>query len=137
MRSNEFFAFLLTLIALLMVIGGLAYSTIGFNFGGLDCGYFDVQVEPEFNNIELEKGKGDLVKVELTNIGVEDEYKLSIKEPDWSLVKPRKVRLEQGESEELFVYISPTFDASGEYDVTLNVKSYCVDEDFKIRVNVQ
>ena len=136
MRTNEFFAFLLTFLALVLIFVGAIYTILNLKPRGLDCGYFSVQVEPEFNNLEIEQGRGHLVKVKITNVGVEDEYRLSIKDPNWSLVKPRKMRLAQDGTGEMFVYISPTFDAQGEYDVTLNVKSPCINEDFKIRVNV-
>lgn len=138
MRLNELFALLFTLMALLLVVVGASWFLFNEYYPErrMDCGYFSVNMEAETNDLQLEKGKGRLIKIRMTNVGVEDEFKVTIKDPKWSMVKPKKIRIGQGESTDLFVYVSPTFDADGDHDVVVNLKSHCVDEDFLLKVNV-
>ena len=139
MRNNEGFAFLLTLSALILgfVAGGLILVQGFTESRGFNCGSFSVTLQPEEAAMNLQRGKGQLIKVKLTNVGVEDEYRITVKKPDWAMVKPFEVRPGQGESSILCLYISPAFYADGRNDVVINLKSNCIDEDFKIPVFVE
>ncbi|MBD3155205.1 MAG: hypothetical protein GF368_00940 [Candidatus Aenigmarchaeota archaeon] len=141
MKTNSLFAFILTLLALVMVIGLFGY--IGYR--GLSkyllrrpqyCEQFSVDLEPEMHSAELEVGKGKLIKVKITNKGFEDEFRIGFEGPEWIATRPVKVRLDQGETEEIFVYMSPGVDSEGSYTLMVFVESYCGREETEIRVTV-
>jgi len=141
MRKNSLVAFILTLLALVMIIGLVGF--IGYR--NLSeylsrepeyCEQFSVDLKPESYSAELEVGKGKLIKVTITNNGFEDEFTIGVEGPKWVANRPVEVRLDQGESEEIFVYMSPDVGSEGDYTLIIFVESYCGREETEIRVKV-
>ncbi|MEM5793260.1 MAG: hypothetical protein QXY45_02785 [Candidatus Aenigmatarchaeota archaeon] len=139
-KANSIIAFSLTLIALLLVlglIGWLLFEKIqDLRKGTKYCDQFLVELRPEVYSIEADIGRGRLVKVEILNQGFEDEFKISVDGPSWVIARPTKVRLDQGEKSEIFIYISPGVGARGEYTVSIYAKSYCGVGETKLKISV-
>ncbi|MHA1860415.1 MAG: COG1470 family protein [Candidatus Asgardarchaeia archaeon] len=138
MGFKEALAFILTLVALLLTLYGCVLISVRYiRVARADyCSHFSINLEPEVREVELEPGRGKLVKVKLTNIGFEDEFSTGAKGPRWVVVKPEKIRLDSGESEDIFVYMSPGFGVQGEFNVRVFAHSYCGYKEVSIRVGV-
>ncbi len=141
MKTNSLLAFIFTAVALVMLFGLLGY--LGYSYLGKlilrepeYCEHFSVDLKPESYSAELEVGKGELIKVEVTNNGFEDEFRIGVEGPRWVATRPVKVRLDQGESEEIFVYLSPNIGSEGNYSLIVFAKSYCGREEIEISVKV-
>ena len=100
------------------------------------CEHFSVDLTPESYSSILEIGQGKLIKVTIINNGFEDEFRIGVEGPKWVATRPFKMKLEQGQSQDIFVYISPTVGSEGNYTLTVFAKSYCgyVETDIKVRV---
>jgi hypothetical protein len=84
---------------------------------------YGVDLTVEENEIQIESGKGKLVKGTVTNTGLfADTYKI-ISDVIWSSIRPDEVSLTTNESKDVFAYYSPEYGASGTYDVNLTAKS--------------
>ena len=139
MKIKSILAFLLTVLALVLIVstGVWVFARYYVKFSRKDyCTHFSVELEPEVDEVRLEVGKGKLVKVNITNMGFEDEFKIRVKGPEWVVVKPEKIRLESGESDDIFVYLSPSLGVEGKYDVVISANSYCGSEEGVIEVEV-
>jgi len=137
MKERDFFAFLLTTLSLVLVIVGFAWCFAGsYSQTRLDCDNFFVALKSEAEELDLEVGEGKLVKIELKNLGFEDEFKIKVDSPDWVVARPTKLRLKTGEAGDVFVYISPEFGAEGNYLVKISANSFCVHEEQGISVVV-
>lgn len=141
MKTSSLFAFVLTFLALVMIIGLLGYISYRNLSDYLSrepeyCEQFSLDLEPETYSAELEVGKGMLIKVEITNNGFEDEFRIGVEGPDWVATRPVKIRLDQGESEQIFVYMSPDIGSEGSYTLTVFAKSYCGREETEIKIEV-
>jgi uncharacterized membrane protein len=80
-------------------------------------------------NIDAEVGKGSLTKLIVINTGsYTDDYKVEIEGPKWLLIKPMSFTLKPEQSKNLFLYVSPDFDAEGKYEIIVTVNSKCVSE---------
>ncbi len=140
MKTNNMIAFFLTLIALVMIVGLFGWLIIT-NLPRITrspeyCKNFSVDLKPESYSTTLEIGQGKLIKVNITNNGFEDQFSIGVKGPEWVATRPLKLRLNQNESEDIFVYISPTVGSEGNYTVTVFAKSYCGVEEAEIKVKV-
>ncbi len=140
MKTNSMVAFLFTSIALLMIIGLFGWLIIT-NLPRIArspeyCKNFSVDLKPKSYSTLLEVGQGRLIKVNITNNGFEDEFNIGVKGPEWIATRPFKVRLNQNQSEDIFVYISPTVGSEGNYTITVFAKSYCGVKETEIKVKV-
>jgi len=142
MKTNSLLAFIFTVISLVMIIGLLGY--LGYSYTGKlilrepeYCEHFSVVLGPEMDFVDLEVGKGKLIKVSITNKGFEDEFKIGFEGPRWIATRPLRVRLKQRESDEIFVYMSPDIGSEGNYTLTVFAQSYCGTEKDEILIEVQ
>ncbi len=138
MKLKSLLAFLLTIFALILIFSTIVWVSLRYiRFSKKDyCTHFSVDLKPEESEVILEVGKGKLVKVNIKNMGFEDEFKIKTEGPDWVVVKPEKIRLESGESNDIFIYLSPGFGTEGKYDVVISASSYCGFEEETIEVKV-
>ncbi len=140
MKTNSILAFILTLVALLMVVGLLGWMVYRIlpriTRRPEYCEHFSVDLKPESYSAMLEVGQGKLIRVNITNNGFEDEFRIGVKGPKWVATRPFKMKLEQGQSEDIFVYISPTVGSEGNYTVKVFAKSYCGMEEAEIKIEV-
>jgi len=91
------------------------------NFVVTKCYGVDLTVEE--NEIQIESGKGKLVKGKVTNTGLlADTFKI-ISDVIWSAVRPEQVNLTSNESQDIYAYYSPEYGASGTYYANLTAKS--------------
>jgi len=141
MKANSISAFILTLVALSMMLGLLGW--LGYNKlseiiskNPEYCNQFSVNLIPETYSSILEIGQGKLIKVNMTNNGFEDEFKVGIKGPEWVAARPFKIKLGQGQSNDIFVYTSPTIGSEGNYTITVFVESYCGYTETNVKVRV-
>ena len=135
MKSKSFLAFLFTLFALLIVMGGGIYSI--YNGLGTDCDGYSFDVELEKDNLNLEPCQGELVKLLIENTGANDDiYKISLEGPKWAMVKPDVIKVDARETEEVSIYISPPIDVKGQFKITIEIESECSTEDKAISVKV-
>ena len=100
------------------------------------CQRFSVDLKPESYSTTLEIGKGKLIKVNITNNGFENEFKIGLKGAEWVVARPIKIRLSQNQSEDIFVYMSPAVGSEGNYTITVFAKSYCGMKEAEIKVKV-
>ncbi|NCO97014.1 MAG: hypothetical protein COY38_03300 [Candidatus Aenigmarchaeota archaeon CG_4_10_14_0_8_um_filter_37_24] len=141
MKTNSLLAFVLTLAALLMLIGlvgWIVYNNLSATIyrDPEYCKHFSVDLKPESYSAELEVGYGKLIRVNITNNGFEDTFDIGFKGPDWIATRPLKMDLGQGKSEEIFVYMSPIVGSEGNYTVAVFAKSYCGIEETEIKIKV-
>lgn len=137
MKFNHFLAFLLTLIAILVLAAGFIAKFIGLVIFGSDCTGYSLLLFPDENQVDAEVGKGSLVKLKVINAGsFSDNYEVSLEGPDWTIIKPTSFGLKPEEAKTLFLYVSPDFEAEGKYDIDVQVKSKCVSASQSIEVGV-
>lgn len=140
MKINSLLAFVCTLLAFLMVFGLISWFAIE-NVSRISkspeyCKNFSIQMEPEMASVKLEAGRGKLIKVNVTNEGFEDFFKITSEGPKWIATRPLNMRLNQGQSEDIFVYISPPKGVEGIYQIDIYAKSYCGFGKTKIDISV-
>lgn len=140
MKLNSLLAFALAIVALLMVlglVGFLVYDNLFRLMIPEYCEHFSLVLDPEESDVDLKIGEGKLVKMDVRNEGFEDEFKVTVEGPGWIIARPAKLRLNQGETGEVFIYMSPSIGSSGSYDAILSVQSYCgsVEEQIKLKVS--
>jgi hypothetical protein len=128
-KFNHLLAFLLTLIALLILTAGFVLEFLQIVIFSSDCYGYSVLMFQEDVNIDAEVGKGSLTKLIVINTGsYTDDYKVEIEGPKWLLIKPMSFTLKPEQSKNLFLYVSPDFDAEGKYEIIVTVNSKCVSE---------
>ena len=140
MKLNSILAFLFTLIAFLMILGLFGWLIVE-NLPRITrtpeyCKNFSVDLKPESYSTLLDIGKGKLIKINITNNGFEDEFRIGFKGPNWVVTRPFKIRLDQGQSDDIFVYMSPTVGSEGDYTVIVFARSYCGIEQTEIKLKV-
>lgn len=139
MKFRGFFAFLLTLIAIVIVVYGF---TVRFSGGFIPerkqpCEGYSVFLFPDEDKIDTEVGKGKLTRLRVINAGnFGDKYEVFLSGPEWAVIKPDSFSLKSEESKSLFLYISPDLGTEGKYELEVTVKSNCVSESERIEVGV-
>lgn len=127
MKFNHFLAFLLTLLAVVILVFGLIAEFLGIFIFESDCTGYSLLMFSDENKIDAKVGKGNLVKLITINAGsFSNNYEVSLEGPDWAVIKPTCFNLGPEESKTLFLYVSPDFEAEGKYDINVHVKSKCV-----------
>ncbi|MBS3052243.1 MAG: hypothetical protein J4428_02645 [Candidatus Aenigmarchaeota archaeon] len=136
MNPKDLMAFSLTLIVLIMssYFTFIEFSHIVF---ALDkCKNHSAEINIESSNVDLEVGKGRLLKAILKNNGEVDDFQIIKDGPDWVVIKPEKTRLNINQTEEIFVYMSPDLGSEGKYKIKIMTKSSCVYLENEIIANV-
>ncbi len=137
MKFNHLLAFLLTLIAILVLVSGLVAKYVGIVIFSSDCTSYSVLLFPDENKVDAEVGQGNLVKLRVINAGsYSDNYEVSLEGPDWTIIKPTSFSLKPEQAKILFLYVSPDFEAEGKYDIVVHVKSKCVSASQSVEVSV-
>jgi len=137
MKFNSFLAFLLTLIAIVVIVAGFAIKFSSMLFYKTDCEGYSLILFANENKIDAIVGKGELIRLRAVNAGdYGDKYEVSLYGPDWAIVKPDSFTLRSEEVKSLFVYVSPDIGTEGRYDLDVTVKSNCVSETEKIEIGV-
>jgi len=139
MKFRSFFAFLLTLIAIVVVVYGF---TMRFSGGFIPerkepCEGYSVFLFPDEDKIDTEVGKGKLTRLRVINAGsFGDKYEVFLTGPEWAVIKPDSFSLKSEESKSIFLYISPGIGTEGKYEIEVTVNSKCVTESKTIEVGV-
>ncbi len=129
-------AFLLTLISLSMS-SYFAFIEFSQLTAALDqCKNYSAEMKVDAKSMDLEIGKGKLVKAVLKNTGQVDEFQITKDGPDWVVIKPDKTKLGTNQTEEVFVYMSPIIGSEGKYNIKIITKSPCVYLQNEIIANV-
>jgi len=137
MKFNSFLAFLLTLIAIVVVVAGFAVKFSGMLFIKKDCEGYSLILFADENKIDAVVGKGELIRLRVVNAGsFGDKYQVSLSGPEWAIVKPTSFTLRSEEVKSLFVYVSPDLGFEGKYDLDVTVESNCVSEAERIEIGV-
>jgi hypothetical protein len=137
MKFNSFLAFLFTLVAILVIVVGVALQFSETFFPTTNCDGYSLLVFPDENTVDALVGKGSLIRFWAVNSGsFGDEYQVSLSGPTWAVIKPTVFTLRSGEEKPLFVYISPDLGVKGKYNIDVTVKSKCVSETARIEVGV-
>lgn len=136
MKFSSFVAFSLTLSALILILVGFTWSAASRFVKKGFCDRFSFEIEPQRNEVQLDTCEGKLVKVTLKNNGLDDEYRASVGGVSWAKIKPETVEVGKGESENLFLYLSPPEGTEGKFDVKIFVSSYCFDKEKGITISV-
>jgi hypothetical protein len=84
---------------------------------------YGVDLTIEEKEIEIESGRGRLVRGIIKNIGTMTDTFNIISDVIWSSIRPEKVTLESNETENVYAYYSPEFGAMGNYTVKLIAQS--------------
>lgn len=137
MEFKSFLAFLLTLLAIIVVVAGLAVKSYELLPEKKNCEGYSLFLFADENKVDTEVGKGKLIKLRAINAGdFGDKYEVSLKGPKWAVIKPDSFSLKSDDSKRLFLYISPGLGAEGKYNIVVTVKSRCVSESQTIEVGV-
>ena len=137
MKLNSFLAFLLTLIAIIVVVGGFAVKFYGLFYYREDCEGYSLILFADEKKVDAVVGKGELIRLRAVNAGdFGDKYEVSLFGPEWAIIKPTSFTLRSEEVKSLFLYISPDIGMEGKYDLDVTVKSQCVSEIERIEVGV-
>ncbi|MEM5793262.1 MAG: hypothetical protein QXY45_02795 [Candidatus Aenigmatarchaeota archaeon] len=84
---------------------------------------YGVDIDLDEDEITIKSGTGKLTKPVVKNIGTRTsafDIKSSV---IWVAIRPERIVLEPNQSENIFVYYSPEYGSSGEYNVRLFVES--------------
>ncbi len=84
---------------------------------------YGVDLILEVSEIDIESGRGGLVKGTVKNTGVLTDTFNIISDVIWSIVKPDKVTLESEQEENVYAYYSPEYGVTGTQTVELTAKS--------------
>lgn len=84
---------------------------------------YGVDLTVEENELQIESGKGKLVKGKVTNTGLMANTFKIISDVIWSSIRPGEVSLNSNESKDVFAYYSPEYGAKGTYYTNLTAKS--------------
>jgi len=86
---------------------------------------YSVGLEAGGGEITVMQGKAVTIPVTVKNSGESAAiYDISLEGPDWAYITPSVLELEPGESKDVFVYVSPPFDAEdGEYRLNVEAQS--------------
>jgi hypothetical protein len=84
---------------------------------------YGVDLTVEEKEIEIESGRGRLVKAFVKNIGTMTDTFSIISDVIWSSIRPEKVTLESNQTKNVYAYYSPEFGAMGNYTVKLTAQS--------------
>ena len=137
MEFKSFLAFLLTLLAIIVVVVGLTVKSFELLPEKKNCEGYSLFLFSDENKVDTEVGKGKLIKLRAINAGdFGDKYEVSLKGPKWAVIKPDSFSLKSDDSKRLFLYISPSLGAEGKYNIVVTVKSRCVSESQTIKVGV-
>jgi len=139
MKFRGFFAFLLTLIAIIVVVYGFTTRFSGDFIPERKetCEGYSVFLFPDEDKIDTEVGKGKLMRLRVINAGsFGDKYEVCLTGPEWAVIKPDSLSLKSEESKSLFLYISPGIGIEGKYEIKVTIKSKCVTESETIEVGV-
>jgi uncharacterized membrane protein len=85
--------------------------------------YYAVSMSTEETSLNIDAGKGKLIKTTVTNDGTKADTFEITSDVDWVSIKPASVTLDSGESKDAYIYYSPEFGTAGTYETTLTVKS--------------
>lgn len=135
-KTKTMFAYILTFSALFIALIAFTFTLRELIFKESFCSNFSSQMKIEKDEINVEVGKGKLVKSELINYGFEDEYKISVKGVEWVVVKPNKLRLENNQTGEIFTYVSPPSEVSGDFLLSIIAESFCQKKEENLLVHV-
>ena len=84
---------------------------------------YAVSMSVEETSLNIDVGKGKLIKATVTNDGTKTDTFEITSDVDWVSIKPTSVTLDSGESKDVYIYYSPEFGTTGTYETTLTVKS--------------
>jgi len=97
---------------------------------------FGVDLKLDVDDMTIKSGTGKLTKPSVKNVGTRPNTFDIEASATWVAIRPDKLTLSPNESQNIFVYYSPEYGSSGEYDIQLTAKAEnAVDEEI-IRVNV-
>jgi len=122
------------MLALALSLALISLSLAFNKLLSIDCKNHSSSLVLEKDEISTRIGEGRLVKGYIENKGFEDELKLSVK-GESVVIRPEKVRLESGEREDVFIYISPY--RKGNYTAKIVASSYCQNVESILRINVE
>lgn len=130
-------AFLLTFLALILVSSFISLQILDISAAKSFCDNFSADFNIDTDKVSLKPGKGELIKGNVTNTGFENEFSISHRGADWVVVRPKIFQLDKNESGDVFVYMSPEFDARGDFDIRLIVDAACISLEKTIKASVQ
>jgi len=84
---------------------------------------YGVDLILEVSEIDIESGRGGLVKGTVKNTGVLTDTFNIISDVIWSIVKPDRITLESEQEENVYAYYSPEYGVTGTQTVELTAKS--------------
>ncbi len=130
-------AFLLTMISLIFVFSFILFQFFDVLDSKMFCKNFSANLQLQSTDVTLETGKGRLIKGKLTNTGFDNEFFVSLEGPSWVVVRPRVLEINTNETSDLFVYLSPEFDARGGFDTRLSIDAVCTHLEKTIKVDIR
>jgi len=98
---------------------------------------FGVDLQLDEYEITIQAGTGKLTKPSVKNIGTRPDTFDIESSATWVAVRPESLTLSPNESQNIFVYYSPEYGTSGQYDVRLTVESDNAFDSETLQVNVE
>jgi len=137
-KFKSLLAFLLTCLALLLVISIFVWLFLKYSIIRPYCYCFAASLKTDTNYTKVEPCKGKLMKISISNVGnTRDEYHISYSGPEWVEIKPKKIGLNPNETDHISVYISPYYGVKGgDYYLTIFANSKCVSESVGLKIKV-
>lgn len=96
---------------------------------------YEVDLIIETDEISVVSGTGELTNQVVKNTGTKPDRFELVTDTDWVRVKPRSFELGSGESESVYVYLSPEYGTVGEFNVKIRVYSEKSEDEENIKVN--
>ena len=105
----------------LVVKSSTQEETYDINVKSQKC--YDADLEFEKDVYETGQCQGKLVKATLTNTGTKSDTYIVSCDKDWVIIKPTKIILNPGDSENIAIYCSPSYGMSGEFVIKVTAAS--------------
>jgi len=98
---------------------------------------YGVELELDTQELTIQAGTGKLTKPSIKNTGSRQDTFGIMASANWIAIRPENLTLSPNESQTIFVYYSPEYGASGEYNVQLTAESGNASDTETVLVNVE
>ncbi len=98
---------------------------------------FGVDLELDVDELTIQAGTGKLTRPSVKNIGTRPNTFDIEASANWVAIRPKQLTLSPNETQNVYVYYSPEYGSSGEFDVELSAEGENAIDKETVKVNVE